>query len=272
MLSNKVIFANYLLKKLKEKCSAKSGELGFYMIGFKRKEPIVLELVEFKYIKRSSVSVISDPNFTGFIFSTLPPIYRVIGTLHRHPGNMLSLSSTDIKNFKNWQRFGEYIHVVTNEDCSSFAAYLFKEDYYVRIPVEFRQLRMNVKYITTQLPGKLRIYFMEGMKSAEVIPQLERSLIHVLRSLYIPFKLRGSLFDNFKGIMRRTRGIIYVHLDDLNYPLMMITEGSITISELKSRIKELFENDYIVLYNGMEINDNEKCRKYWSKDLYFRRV
>ena len=157
MLSSKLIFANSLLKKLRERCYTDHGELGFYMIGFKRKDAIVLELVEFRYLKRSSTSVISDPNFTGFIFSTIPPIYRVLGTLHRHPGNMLSLSSTDIRNFKNWQRFGEYIHVIVNEDCSSFAAYLFRENYYVKIPVEFRQLKVDVKYITTQLPGKPRI-------------------------------------------------------------------------------------------------------------------
>ncbi len=84
-------------------------ETGFFLIGYKNpvlSEIIVLDIIEYDYVERSSSFILSNPEQKILLYNSLPIGVKVIGNLHSHPfvEDQVSLipSLTDLRTYQNY--------------------------------------------------------------------------------------------------------------------------------------------------------------------------
>ena len=101
----KVVLPRFLYKYALERGKDTSSEVGFYIIGLIRgKVAYCYDLIEFDYYEQSSTYL--ETNFAKDfrLRAGLPIGMEILGNMHKHPGQMLSYSSTDERTFRRYAR------------------------------------------------------------------------------------------------------------------------------------------------------------------------
>ncbi|MHA1299634.1 MAG: hypothetical protein ACTSO9_09385 [Candidatus Helarchaeota archaeon] len=150
-LLEKVILPRFLYKFAIERGELTSSEVGFYIIGLiKGKVAYCYDLIEFDYYEQSSTYL--ETNFAKDfrLRAGLPIGLEILGNMHKHPGQMLSYSSTDKRTFTRYARDTQnrnvFIIFVLNPD--KLQAYTSTENNVFKIDVEIRNLEQEERLKT----------------------------------------------------------------------------------------------------------------------------
>ncbi len=151
LLVQKVILPKFLYKHALDQARKTSSEVGFYIIGLIRgKVAYCYDLIEFDYYEQSAIYL--ETNFAkDFRLRTGLPIgLDILGNMHRHPGQMLSYSSTDKGTFTRYARDTQNrnVFIIYVVDPDDLRAYTAVEDEVHKIEIEIRNLTQDERLKT----------------------------------------------------------------------------------------------------------------------------
>ncbi|MHA1376812.1 MAG: hypothetical protein ACTSRG_00340 [Candidatus Helarchaeota archaeon] len=146
----KVILPKFLYKLAIARGKETISEVGFYIVGLiRRKIAYCYDLIEFDYFEQGPTYL--ETNFAkDFRLRTGLPIgLEILGNMHKHPGRMLSYSSTDKRTFTRYARDTQnrnvfIIYVVDPDDLQAYTATeddIFKIDFEIRNLTKEEQLK-----------------------------------------------------------------------------------------------------------------------------------
>ena len=139
----KVILPKFLYKYAIERGKKTSSEVGFYIVGVIRdKIAYCYDLIEFDYYEQTPTYL--ETNFAkDFRLRTGLPIgLEILGNMHKHPGQMLSYSSTDSQTFSRYasDTQNRNVFIIYVLDPNGLQAYTAVNDKIFKIDHEVRNL------------------------------------------------------------------------------------------------------------------------------------